>query len=203
MTELVIKQPKPTGGAKEVGGSEFEPFNIGLLSRIAACVKPAPSEDPAAVELHYQTLGLEVGLALRAFDLKDEIEGMIAGQAVALHHASIECLRRAMLVGQNPEVASKLRKDGANLARAMTDMLAALDRKRGKGQQHIRVERVVVQEGGQAVVGNVQTGRTLPQPNRAAGRIVADEQRPMVLIQPASEGEAVLLDAEGEAGGDV
>jgi hypothetical protein len=34
---------------------------------------------------------------------------------------------------QQPEVASKLRKDGANLARGMTDMLDALDRNLGKG----------------------------------------------------------------------
>jgi hypothetical protein len=53
-------------------------------------------------------------------------------------------------------VASKLRKDAANLARAMVDMLDALDRKRGKGPQVVRVERVVVNEGGQAIVGNVQ-----------------------------------------------
>ena len=49
-----------------------------------------------------------------------------------------------------------MRKDDANLARAMADMLDALDRKRGKGPQVVRVERVVVHEGGQAIVGNVQ-----------------------------------------------
>ncbi len=73
---------------------------------------------------------------------------MIAGQAVAMHHASMECFRRAMISGQHPEAASKLRRDGANLARGMTDMLAALDRKRGKGPQVVRVERVIVHEGG-------------------------------------------------------
>jgi hypothetical protein len=42
----------------------------------------------------------------------------------------------------------------------------ALDRKRGKGPQVVRVERVVVQEGGQAIVGNVSPGAaaTLPRP---------------------------------------
>jgi hypothetical protein len=39
----------------------------------------------------------------------------------------------------------------------MTDMLEALDRKRGKGPQVVRVERVVVHEGGQAIVGNVRS----------------------------------------------
>jgi hypothetical protein len=94
--------------------------------------------------------------ALAAFKPADEIEGMIAGQAVALHHAAMECFRRAILPDQHPEAASKLRRDGANLARGMTDMLEALDRKRGKGPQIVRVERVVVHEGGQAIVGNIQ-----------------------------------------------
>jgi len=43
---------------------------------------------------------------------------------------------------------SKPSGDRQALARAMTDMLDALDRKRGKGPQVVRVERVVVHEGG-------------------------------------------------------
>ena len=81
---------------------------------------------------------------------------MLAAQTVGLHHGGMECLRRSMVPGQDADVASKLRRDAANLARAMTDMLDALDRKRGKGPQVVRVERVVVHEGGQAIVGNVQ-----------------------------------------------
>jgi hypothetical protein len=83
---------------------------------------------------------------------------MIAAQAVALHHAAMECCRRAALPGQASDVASKLRRDGANMARAMTDMVDALDRKRGKRPQVVRVERVVVHEGGRAIVGNVKGG---------------------------------------------
>jgi hypothetical protein len=94
--------------------------------------------------------------ALRAFKPTDEIEGMLAAQTMAMHFGAMECFRRAMVHDQHPEVASKLRKDGANLARGMTDMLEALDRKRGKGLQVVRVERVVVHEGGRAIVGNVQ-----------------------------------------------
>ena len=41
--------------------------------------------------------------------------------------------------------------------RNLIDMLEALDRKRGKGPQVVRVERVVVNEGGQAIVGNVRS----------------------------------------------
>ena len=83
---------------------------------------------------------------------------MLAAQATAMHFQAMECFRRAVLPDQHSDVAAKLRKDGANLARGMTDMLEALDRKRGKGPQVVRVERVVVHEGGQAIVGNVQAG---------------------------------------------
>jgi hypothetical protein len=44
------------------------------------------------------------------------------------------------------------------MARGMTDMVDALHRKSGKGHQVVRVERVVVHEGGQAIVGNVKGG---------------------------------------------
>ncbi len=95
---------------------------------------------------------------LRGFKPADEIEGMIAAQAVAMHQAAMECFRRSMLPDQPSDTAARLRKDGANLARGMTDMLDALDRKRGKGPQVVRVERVTVHQGGQAIVGNVSRG---------------------------------------------
>jgi hypothetical protein len=71
--------------------------------------------------------------ALATFKPTDEIEDMLAAQAVAMHFGSLECFRRAMLPDQHPDATSKLRKDSANLARGMTDLLEALDRKRGKG----------------------------------------------------------------------
>lgn len=99
--------------------------------------------------------------SLAAFKPTDPIEGMIASQAVALHNASLECFRRAMIPEQPAEIAAKLRKDGTNMSRAMVDMVEALARHRGKGPQVVRVERVMIGDGGQAIVGNVTHG---PQP---------------------------------------
>lgn len=83
----------------------------------------------------------------------------MAAQAVALHAASMECLRRAMIAEQPAQMGDQLRRQGANLSRAFLDVVAALDRKRGKGaRQVVRVERVMVASGGQAIVGNVQGG---------------------------------------------
>jgi hypothetical protein len=140
----------PRNGLKVMGGSDWPEFNDVLLKSVAATSNTDPDTVPQRVAA--------VSAALAAFKPTDEIEGMLAGQAVAMHLGAMECFRRALIPDQHPDAASKLRKDGANLARAMTDMLDALDRKRGKGPQVVRVERVVVHEGGQAIVGNVQPG---------------------------------------------
>ena len=66
------------------------------------------------------------------------------------------------------------------MARAMTDMLDALDRKRGKGPQVVRVERVVVHEGGQAIVGNVRSGDT-PAVTAAAPKAIGHDRSGMTL----------------------
>ncbi len=95
--------------------------------------------------------------AMAEFKPTDGIEGMIAAQAVGLHSAAMECLRRAMIPDQPGDAGDQLRRQAANLSRAFLDVLAALDRKRGKGtRQVVRVERVMVAPGGQAIVGNVQ-----------------------------------------------
>ena len=62
-----------------------------------------------------------------------------------------------MVPEQPGDAATRLRKDGTSLARGMVEMIAALDRKRGKiGNQVVRVEHVTVQPGGQAIVGNAR-----------------------------------------------
>jgi hypothetical protein len=143
----VVSLTEPLGGLREFGGSDWPEFNRALVKATLATVPPT---DADGMDLRIAA----ACAALAAFAPKDEIEAMVAAQAVALHQATMECLRRAMLAGQSFEVASKLRKDGANLARSMTDMLHALDCKRGKTQV-VRVERVVVNDGGQAIVGTV------------------------------------------------
>jgi hypothetical protein len=144
-----------------MGGSVHPAFNSVLLAETVQAMHVPQSaglpDGAAAPDGAAQRLAAAAA-ALGAFKPTDEIEGMLAAQATALHFGAMECLRRSVLPGQPTDLASKLRRDGANLARAMADMVDALDRKRGKGPQVVRVERVVVNEGGQAVVGNVTAG---------------------------------------------
>jgi len=146
---VAILNIRPPNGAKIMGGSDWPEFNRVLLETTLATV---PNTDPGAMPTRIAA----ISAALAAFKPADEIDGMLAAQAVAMHNMAMECFRRAVLPNQPPDITSRLRKDGANLSRGMVDMLEALDRKRGKGPQVVRVERVVVHEGGQAIVGNVQ-----------------------------------------------
>ncbi len=146
---------------RTISGSKSLSFNSVLLRETLATIW-VPGNDDDGMNKAIQA----AAAALAAFKPKDEIEGMIAAQAVALHFGAMEALRRSMVKEQPSEIAARLRKDGANLARAMTDMLDAIDRKRGKRQQVVRVERVVVQDGGQAIVGNVN-----PDPKGTGGGV--------------------------------
>jgi len=143
-----------TGKLSDYSGSKSPAFTNSLLNAVISTAWLPNGTDREAKARQAQ-ITLEV---LRGFKPADEIEGMIAAQAVAMHQGAMECFRRSMIPDQPWEVAARMRKDGANLARGMTDMVDALDRKRGKGPQVVRVERVVVHQGGQAIVGNVQAG---------------------------------------------
>jgi hypothetical protein len=78
---------------------------------------------------------------------------------MAMHLAVMELSRRAMITTQPFEIAQGFRKAAANMSRTFVELLAALDRKRGKGgQQKVVVEHVHVHKGGKAIVGAVGPG---------------------------------------------
>lgn len=95
----------------------------------------------------------------------DEMEGMLVSQMVAMHHAIMECLRRAMQLNQSNQDRSRNLQDAAKLAGLYVRQMDALDKHRGKGQQNIVVKHVHVEAGGNAIVGNVDTAGQKPRPN--------------------------------------
>jgi hypothetical protein len=87
------------------------------------------------------------------------VEALLVTQMVAVHNAAVEQLRRVInYLYSPPEVIDSLSNQATRLLRLYIDQLAALDRLRGGGgRQTVRVERVTVEAGGQAVVGAVTT----------------------------------------------
>jgi hypothetical protein len=159
--EIVLDEAEPDT-LRTIAGSKSGRFNSTLIDTM---VKTGWFPTGIADEDRHRLTFVAV-TGLRAFKPVDEIEGMIAAQAMAAHHASMECSRRAMVPDQPFEAAQGFRKAAANASRTFIELLSALDRKRGKGgQQVVRVEHVHVHPGGQAVVGNATAGDTaVPKP---------------------------------------
>jgi hypothetical protein len=87
---------------------------------------------------------------------KDETEAMLAAQMVAIHNATMSAarsLKNCENIPQQDSAANMLTK----LARTFTMQIEALKGYRSTGEQNIRVQHVTVNDGGQAIVGNVQT----------------------------------------------
>jgi len=89
------------------------------------------------------------------FAPRDGIEGVLVAQMVSAHNNAMECLRRANADGQYFEAKTTYLNQSVKLMRTFTAQLEALNRYRGKGGQKVTVEHVHVNEGGQAIVGNV------------------------------------------------
>ena len=87
----------------------------------------------------------------------DAIEGMIAAQMVAAHHAALELYRRAWLPGQGFEVQSRYLALADKAARTVAVLTEALDRHRGRGQQQITVKHITV-NADQAVIADQVVG---------------------------------------------
>src|SRR4051812_46806336 len=84
---------------------------------------------------------------------------MLVSQMVAVHEAAMEAFRRAALAEQTFAGREVALKYGDKLSRTYAALVETLDRHRGKGQpQVVRVERVTVEAGGQAIVGAVTQG---------------------------------------------
>ena len=95
---------------------------------------------------------------VKGIEPQDQIETMLAAQMAAVHSAVMTFTRRLARVetlAQQDSAERTLNK----LARTYAAQMEALKRYRTGGEQKVTVEHVTVNEGGQAIVGNVTGGR--------------------------------------------
>jgi len=88
---------------------------------------------------------------------EDQIEAMLACQMAAVHVCTTQASRRYLLA-EHAETRNNAERSLNRLARTFTAQMETLKKYRNGGKQTVRVERVTVNEGGQAIVGNVETG---------------------------------------------
>ena len=88
---------------------------------------------------------------------EDQIEAMLAAQMATVHMATMTFAQRLNQVEtiQQQDIAERAFN---KLARTFATQVEALRRHRTGGEQKVTVEHVTVNEGGQAIVGNVARG---------------------------------------------
>ncbi|MER9018902.1 hypothetical protein [Mesorhizobium sp. M0898] len=101
---------------------------------------------------------LNFGMAMVAgIDPRDQLETMLATQMAAVHMATMTFARK--LQGSVTfEQQDSNERTFNKLARTFAAQVDTLKRYRSKGEQRVIVERVTVEKGGQAIVGNVARG---------------------------------------------
>jgi hypothetical protein len=94
---------------------------------------------------------------IAAFAPKNEVEAALALQAACTHMAAMAVMSRIGGAGGGPQRLPGLASATAKLLRAYCTQVDTYRRLRGGGEQNIRVEHVHVHEGGQAIVGAINT----------------------------------------------
>jgi hypothetical protein len=88
---------------------------------------------------------------------RNEIECALVIQMACTHSATLAVLNRLGGASGDRTVAA-MASAAARLMRAYATQVEALRRMRNGGSQTLRVEHVHVNEGGQAIIGNVRSG---------------------------------------------
>jgi hypothetical protein len=109
---------------------------------------------------------------VKSIQPKDQIEAMLAAQMATVHMATMTFARRLKHVDNLPQQDSAERAFN-KLARTYATQMEALKRYRTGGEQKVTVQHVSVQEGGQAIVGNVTQSPRETAPERVAASPLA------------------------------
>lgn len=107
-------------------------------------------------KLDQDTLNFALGVIF-AVEPKDEIEALLAAQMAAVHICAMDSSRR-FLWAEGLASRDSAERALTKLTRTFALQMETLKRYRSKGQQVVRVERVTVHDGGQAIVGAVRHG---------------------------------------------
>ncbi len=99
-------------------------------------------------------------LAAMLVELKprDPVEAMLITQMTATHVAMTSLTQKAVDTQSGYQVREALERSMTRLSRTYIAQMDALKKYRAKAQQTVRVERVNVESGGQAIVGDVRAG---------------------------------------------
>jgi len=153
----------------QTAGTPYGAFNSQLIRQVVNASFTRDSEAEAVANA--------VTAAMLSIRPRNALEGMLAGQLVAVHNQAMESLRRAGLKDQPYEIALNHKHLAIRLMKTYARLLEALIKCRSGGQQNVVVKHVYVNSGGQAVVGNVIQGegamkKSVSEPHATTPRLV-------------------------------
>jgi hypothetical protein len=134
---------------RKMFGTSNEQFSEGLAGQLLNIVTQGQ-------ETNSKTLSA-AGAMMAGIGPRDELEALLALQMLAIHNATMTFARKLAhveTITQQDSAERALNK----LTRTFTMQMQALQKYRSGGKQKVTVKHVHVNEGGQAIVGNVETG---------------------------------------------
>jgi len=130
-------------------GSDQAEFLDGLLLHMANATAMGGKIQPDAAAFMLSVV--------KGLEPRDQVEAMLASQIAAVHQQMMTFARRLNHVENIPQQDSAARAFN-QLARTYAAQVEVLRKYRTGGQQNVTVKHVTVNEGGQAVVGDVHHG---------------------------------------------
>ena len=150
VTGISVDHPDPVTGWRLLQHSlatTSHYFANGIMHQLGNAVSSGQGVDQHALNFAFAIVA--------GVNPRDEVETMLAAQMAAVHMATMTMARRLAhveTVTQQDSAERALNK----LARTYTTQMEALKRYRTGGEQKVTVHHVTVNEGGQAIVGNVE-----------------------------------------------
>ena len=161
--EINLDHPDATVGeallAAALGTTDLD-FVKGLVRQIAAAAAPDRQLDEAKLNF--------VLSVVKNVKPRDQLEAMLATQMAAVHLATMS-LARQLARGRRARPRTDSLSSAFNkCARTFASQLEALKRHRASGEQKVTMQHVSVNEGGQAIVGNVSQAARAGSPSEFA-----------------------------------
>lgn len=122
---------------------------MGFMSQLSNAVSIGKKPDQEAINF---ALSVIEGISPR-----DQLEALLAAQMAAVHMTTMDFSRR-LAIAENIAQQDSAERALNKLARTFAVQMEALKRYRTGGEQKVTVHHVTVNEGGQAIVGNVDRG---------------------------------------------
>ena len=166
---------------KEALGTVSDDFINGLLGQLANAGSHGRQIDEDALNF---MLSVVTGIKP-----KDQLEAMLAAQMAATHTATMTFARRLANV-ETIEQRDSAERALNKLARTFAMQMEALKRYRTGGEQKVTVQHVSVNEGGQAIVGNVNqaaSGTALEKPVTTTPALTDARQQAMPIIETPAQ----------------